>query len=113
MTNPRNNPLHYSLKVGEKVTLIQWIWLFLLILLFGGNVYFYRQKAKQRNRELFYHVTVKFVGGNKTKLILNAEQYEQLKNVLNQKDGFFEIGDDLDNVKLYREHVCAVEMKKK
>jgi hypothetical protein len=68
---------------------------------------------KRKNRELFYHVIVKFVGGNKTKLVLNAEQYEQLQATLNQKDGFFEIGDDLDNVKFYREHVCAVEMKKK
>jgi hypothetical protein len=68
---------------------------------------------KRKNRELFYHVIVKFVGGNKTKLVLNAEQYEQLQATLNQKDGFYEIGDDLDNIKFYREHVCAVEVKKK
>lgn len=68
---------------------------------------------KRKNRELFYRVSVKFVGGNKTKLVLNQEQYDRLKTVLDQKDGYYEIGDDLDNVKIYREHICAVEVKKK
>jgi hypothetical protein len=81
------------------------------LLLLGGNLYFYMQKSKRK--EAYHYVTLKFVGGNKTKLILNAEQYEQLLATLNQKDGFFEIGDDQDNVKIYREHVCAVEVKKK
>jgi hypothetical protein len=76
-------------------------------------IVFLLSQTKTKHKELFHHVTVKFVGGNKTKLVLNAEQYEQLQATLNQKDGFFEIGDDLDNIKLYREHVCAVEVKKK
>lgn len=85
--------------------------MWVIILLLGVSIYFILRKSRQRNTA--YHVTVKFVGGNKTKLVLNNEQYEQLQAVLNQKDGMFEIGDDLDNVKIYREHVCAVEVKKK
>lgn len=68
---------------------------------------------KRKQKETFHHVTVKFVGGTITKLVLNDEQHEQLQAFLNQVDGHFEICDDLDNVKLYREHICAVEVKKK
>lgn len=81
------------------------------ILLLGGGIFYFWQKNK--HKELHHHVTIKFVGGSKTKLVLNDSQYEQLQAVLNQKEGLFEIGDDLDNVKIYREHVCAVEVKKK
>lgn len=68
---------------------------------------------KSQPRVLNYHVKVKFVGGNKTKLVLNAEQYEQLQAFLNQADGHFEIGDEQNSVKFCREHICAVEVKKK
>lgn len=68
---------------------------------------------KRKIRDVYHHIHIKFVGGNKTKLILNDEQYEQLQAFLNQADGHFEIGDDQDNVKIYREHICSVEVKKK
>lgn len=112
MTKLSNNktPL-CSPKRGENLNVIQIIWVLILLVLLGANIFLFIQKSKRK--EAYHHVTVKFVGGNKTKLILNAEQYEQLQATLNQKDGFFEIGDDLDNVKFYREHVCAVEVKKK
>lgn len=97
-----------SPKVGE--TLLYAIFMLLLIA-FALNLFIYLDK--RRVKEMHYHVNIKFIGGNNTKLVLNDEQYEQLKTILNQKDGFFEIGDDLDNVKIYREHVCAVEVKKK
>ncbi|MCM2531910.1 hypothetical protein NDK43_05300 [Neobacillus pocheonensis] len=51
---------------------------------------------------------VKFAHGIKTKLLLNATQYEQLQDFLNRVDALFEIGDELNNVKLYREFICAV-----
>lgn len=67
----------------------------------------------RKTEESYYHIKIKFAHNLKTKLVLNAEQYEQFKAFLNQSDGHFEIGDENDHVKLYREFICAVEVKKK
>ena len=111
MTNPLNNLPLCSLKVGENLLITILILLVISIFSFGCALYLALQKT--RRTEAHYHVKIKFAHGIKTKFILNQEQYDRLKTVLDQKDGLYDIGDDMDYVRIYREHVCAVEVKKK
>lgn len=67
----------------------------------------------KKTEDSYYRIKVKFAHGIVSKLVLNAEQYEQFQAFLNLADGHFEIGDDLNHMKLYREFICAVEVKKK
>lgn len=68
-----------------------------------------RRKAKPTT----YQVKIHFAHGIKIKLVLNPEQYEQLEAFLLQADGFWQIGDEADSIKVYREFICLVEVKRK
>lgn len=50
---------------------------------------------------------------SKIKLTLNPEQFEHLNAVLNEKEGMFQIGDELDKITIYREAICWVKVKQK
>lgn len=82
------------------------IYVITVLLIVAANVLIFFSRRKRA--ESLYHVKVKFAHGIKTKLLLNATQYEQLQDFLNRVDALFEIGDELNNVKLYREFICAV-----
>lgn len=113
MRTCKTKPLpYYSLNRGDKRLSIVYELLIAAIGVTAVN-YFMFFYPKRKHRETLYHVKVKFAHGIITKLVLNAEQYEQLQATLNTSDGYFEIGDDKDNVKLYREFICAVEVKKR
>jgi predicted proteasome-type protease len=69
-------------------------------------------KVKTQEEEAYY-IKISFSSGSKTRLILNKEQYEQIRAWLKQPDGIFEIYNEEECVILDRKYVESVEVKKK
>lgn len=59
-----------------------------------------------------YKVVIHFET-SKIKLTLNPKQFEQLQATLNLKEGMYQIGDELDQITIYREAICWVQVKQK
>jgi cbb3-type cytochrome oxidase subunit 3 len=84
----------------------------LLLLLEAGVIAWYYY-THNKGRRPVYHVKIQFAHGIKVRLTLNEQQYEQFRAWASSADGYFEIDDERQNVKLYRNYLCSVEARKR
>lgn len=80
--------------------------------------FFYTHKSKKKDLTLYYKAIVKFIGGNKSTLLMNEQLYEVFKNWTNQPQGIFTIDDSSDKKEwkhmtiLDKKYVASIEIKK-
>lgn len=77
----------------------------------------YAEFNKRRDKTASYHIIVKFIGGSKTRLMLNEQQYEGFGQWISQPEGIYTIKDDEKDWKqqliLHRQNVVSVEVRKR
>lgn len=86
---------------------------FILIVLVMAAYIYYLQIEKLKEKVKHYYITVKFIGGNKTKLTLDEEKYIKFEGWVNQAEGVYNLKDDSKAITLIRQHVASVEVVKK
>lgn len=99
--------------IGEQIQIA--ILVLLVIILIFVTYVFSSMLVKQSSKKTSgteYKVVIHFAT-SKIKLTLNPEQFEQLNAILNLKEGMFQIGDELDQITVYREAICWVQVKQK
>lgn len=83
-----------------------------VILILAAYIY-YKEIKNMHAKMILYNITIKFIGGNKAKLTLNEEQYNQFKAWVDQAEGVYKAGDDTKSITLNRKHVASVEVRKR
>lgn len=92
------------------------IYILIIIILAFAIYTCHTELEKRQEKILQYHIVVKFIGGSKTRLTLNEQQYENFQQWVSQPEGIFEIKDNdtawKQQLILHRQNVVSVEVKK-